>query len=73
MDTRNLRQATAAAAVTTAAFAITLGFTTPIAAEVPAHAERAAEIGKLGLDNGRKWEPDRPLREADFQPIHLIH
>ena len=60
MDTRKLRRATA----TAAAIAMALGFTTPIAAETPAHAEHATEIGKLRLDNGRKWEPDRPLREG---------
>lgn len=60
MDTRRLRRATAIAAVT----AMAIGFTTPGATQVATHAEHAAEVGQLRLDNGRKWEPDQPLREG---------
>ncbi len=60
MDTRKLGRATA----TAVAIAMALGFSAPITAEVPAHADHSAEIGKLRLDDGRKWEPDRPLREG---------
>ena len=59
MDIRRLQHATAITAA-----AMTLAWTLPGAAQVTTHAEHAAESGKLRLDNGRKWEPDSPLRDG---------
>jgi hypothetical protein len=50
MDTRRLSRATAVVVVT----AMAIGFTAPGATQVTAHAEHAAEVGQLRLDNGRK-------------------